>query len=566
MSDSLSPLSPNHSTEEAPTAEEMPTAEETVRVEKAALAEASIAEAVEETPTGPVAVLNADTQAPILEMRGIVKRFGGVTALGGVSLSLSPAEIVAVIGENGAGKSTLMKTLGGVHQPDEGQIFIDGQPAVIRSVSDATKYGIAFIHQELNVLDNLDVAANVYLGREPRTGGFLNLIDRNQIREKTQGYLTQLGLHFSPDTPLTRLSLAEQQMVEIAKALSLDARILIMDEPTSSLTLKETARLLQVTKDLRAKGVAILYISHRLGEIIEIADRVVALRDGQNAGGLRREEITHERMVSLMVGRDLERMKVPHKETQGEDYLRVDNLKTPRYPNSEVSFAVRTGEILGFAGLVGAGRSEVAQAIFGVEPALSGTVRLGESEPLVIRSAKAAIGHGIYLIPEDRRKSGLILEWPIRDNISLPAIKRNATAGWLINGGSEQSVAEEQSQALQIKTPSVSVPAGNLSGGNQQKVVLGKWLSMGPRALIFDEPTRGIDVGAKAEIYKLMRALADEGVAIMMISSDMEEVLNVSDRIAVMCEGALTGFLTREEASEEAIMSLAVARSHEAVD
>ena len=561
MSDSLSPLSP----------EETPTAQETVRVEKMAVESAAVdAVAVEnsgsnELPTGPISVLNADTQAPVLEMRGIVKRFGGVTALGGVSLSLSPGEIVAVIGENGAGKSTLMKTLGGVHQPDEGEITIDGQPRTIRSVSDATGYGIAFIHQELNVLDNLDVGANVYLGREPRIGGPLNLIDRGAIRRQTQVYLQQLGLDFSPDTPLTNLSLAEQQMVEIAKALSLDARILIMDEPTSSLTLKETARLLEVTKDLRAKGVAILYISHRLGEIIDIADRVVALRDGENAGGLRREEITHDRMVSLMVGRDLERMKVPHKEEQGEDYLCIEKLRTPRYPDSEVTFAVRTGEILGFAGLVGAGRTEVAEAIFGVDPALSGTIRLGDSEPLVIRSAKAAIGHGIYLIPEDRRKSGLILEWPIRDNISLPAIKRNASGGWLLNGATEQSVAEEQAQSLQIKTPSVSVPAGNLSGGNQQKVVLGKWLSMGPRALIFDEPTRGIDVGAKAEIYKLMRALADEGVAIMMISSDMEEVLNVSDRIAVMCEGDVTGFLTRAEASEEAIMNLAVAKSKELV-
>jgi ribose transport system ATP-binding protein len=499
-------------------------------------------------------------------MQNISKRFGGVQALKGVSLDVGRGEIVALIGENGAGKSTLMKVLGGVHQPDAGEIFVEEKPVAIGGVKDALALGIAFIHQELNVLDNLDVAANVFLGREPKKGGVLSLVDGAKMRAETQQYLDQLGLMFSPDTPLASLSIAEQQMVEIAKALSTQARLIIMDEPTSSLTLQETARLLQVCKELRERGVAIIYISHRLGEILQIADRVVALRDGANAGVLARDEITHDRMVSLMVGRDLQREKMEHTQSSEPDYVRVERLRTPRYPQHRISFNVGRGEILGFAGLVGAGRSEVAQAIFGVEPALEGKVTIG-GEVLAIQTPRDAIGHGIYLVPEDRRHTGLILDWPIKDNISLPSLERSATGGLLrlVNSKTETQVAEREKAALLIKTPSVETRAGDLSGGNQQKVVLAKWLSLEPKLMIFDEPTRGIDVGAKAEIYKLMRALAEKGVAVMMISSDMEEVLSVSDRIAVMCEGQLTGILSHAEASEEAIMHLAVARSHEAV-
>ena len=498
-------------------------------------------------------------------MQDISKRFGGVQALSGVSLEVGRGEIVALIGENGAGKSTLMKVLGGVHQPDEGEIFVEDQRAAIGGVKDALALGIAFIHQELNVLDNLDVAANVFLGREPKKGGVLGLVDGAKLRAETQQYLDQLGLMFSPDTPLAALSIAEQQMVEIAKALSTQARLIIMDEPTSSLTLQETARLLKVCKDLRERGVAIIYISHRLGEILQIADRVVALRDGANAGVLSREEVTHYRMVSLMVGRDLERTKMPHAQSSEPEYVRIEGLRTPRYPQHRVSFNVGRGEILGFAGLVGAGRSEIAQAIFGVEPALAGTITIGD-EVLAIRTPRDAIAHGIYLVPEDRRHTGLILDWPIKDNISLPSLRRYATGGVLqiVNEKGEAEIAEREKVALLIKAPSVETRAGDLSGGNQQKVVLAKWLSLEPRLMIFDEPTRGIDVGAKAEIYKLMRVLAGKGVAVMMISSDMEEVLGVSDRVAVMCEGQLTGLLSHNEASEEAIMHLAVARSHEA--
>jgi ribose transport system ATP-binding protein len=491
---------------------------------------------------------------PILEMQKISKRFPGVIALDAVDFEVFPSETVALAGENGAGKSTLMKILGGVYQPDEGAIRINGNDTAIHSVSDASAAGIGFVHQELNVLDNLTVAENVFLGREPRAFGFL--VDRARINADTQVYLKRLGLDISPKTPLRELSIAQQQMVEIAKALSLNARILIMDEPTSSLTLTETETLLEVIKDLRADGVSIIYISHRLGEIKEIADRVVVLRDGKNAGNLAREEINHDSIVKLMVGRDINRFHKPTTAKETEPFAEIQDLRTRRYPNRAISFTVHKGEILGFAGLVGAGRSEAAQAIFGVDAPVSGTISLGGT-PTKISSARDAINSGIYLIPEDRRHSGLILDVPIRENITLAALSRYASAG-LINSDAETKTAKEMCEKLNVKTPSVETKAANLSGGNQQKVVLAKWLSLNPRLLIFDEPTRGIDVGAKAEIYQLMRSLAENGVAIIMISSDMEEVLGESDRIAVMHEGAITGILERNEASEEAIMKLAV--------
>jgi ribose transport system ATP-binding protein len=467
-----------------------------------------------------------------------------------------PGEIVALIGENGAGKSTLMKVLGGVHQPDEGSIEVGGKPVAIRGVKDAIAAGIGFIHQELNVLDNIDVAGNVFLGREPLVGGPLRLIDSKRMRCDARPFLERLGLAIDGGTPLSRLSLAQRQMVEIAKALSLDAKILIMDEPTSSLTLTETERLIEVAKDLRAHGVSVIYISHRLGEVRELADRVVALRDGANAGGLSKAEITHDAMVRLMVGRDIAREK-PAEAVEGRPVrLSVSGLRTARYPNQAVSFDVRAGEILGFAGLVGAGRSEVAQAVFGVDRMLAGTLTL-DGEPLSVKSAADAIAKGVYLAPEDRKKSGLIVDMAIGQNITLPAMPRYSACG-LIRGGAERAAAEKASRALNVKTPSVDFLAKNLSGGNQQKVVLAKWLSLSPKVLIFDEPTRGIDVGAKAEIYELMRGLAGEGVAILMVSSDMEEVLGLSDRVAVMHEGRITGILPGSEADEESVMRLAV--------
>jgi ribose transport system ATP-binding protein len=503
-------------------------------------------------------MLSAGNTAPLLELKGITKRFPGVLALSDVSFSVGQAEVVALIGENGAGKSTLMKTLGGVHQPDEGEIFFDGKKVTIAIVADAIGLGIGFVHQELNVLDNLDVAANIFMGREPLVGGPLRLVNQRKMWADSEAYLKRLGLLISPKKLLSELSIAQQQMVEIAKALSQNARVIIMDEPTSSLTLAETDRLLATIRELRASGVSVIYISHRLGEVEQIADRAVVLRDGRNAGELTHGQIRHENMVALMVGRKLEDLFVQGKGVQEDGYFQVEGLRTSYRPHHRVSFEVAKGEILGFAGLVGAGRSEMAQAIFGVEPPLEGTVRLGRRE-VKIRNAREAINAGIYLVPEDRRHTGLITGMTVRENITLPGLKRYSR-GMLISPAREEEVSKREVATLRVKTPSIETRAMNLSGGNQQKVVLGKWLSLEPKVIIFDEPTRGIDVGAKAEIYRLMRELADRGVIVIMISSDMEEVLGVSDRIAVMHEGDITGILVRERFSEKAIMSLATGR------
>jgi ribose transport system ATP-binding protein len=495
--------------------------------------------------------------SPLLEMRGIGKRFPGVVALDNVSIQVGAGEVVALCGENGAGKSTLMKILGGVYQPDAGEILVDGQPVKISNVNDAMRLGIAFIHQELNVLDNLDVAANVFLGREPVKGPF-RLIDRKRIYADTEPYLKRLGLNVSSNTPLSRLSIAQKQMVEIAKALSLNARIIIMDEPTSSLTLSETNRLLELVCELSAQKVSVIYISHRLGEIEHCADRVVVLRDGKNAGQLSHDEIAHDRIVSLMVGRDIKSFYVESQAARTAGFFKVRNACSSRYPGKQVSFDAGRGEILGFAGLVGAGRSEIAKAIVGLDPHGRGEVTLG-GEPAKIGAARDAINRGIYLVPEDRRGEGLITRMSVSENISLPSLRRFASFG-LIRKGGERKQADEQIKSLGIKTPGAGALVLNLSGGNQQKVVLGKWLAMNPKVMILDEPTRGIDVGAKAEIYRLMRALAAQGAVILMISSDMEEILHVSDRVAVMHEGEITGVLERADCTEENIMQLAVGK------
>src|SRR5579862_246464 len=495
------------------------------------------------------------SKGALLELQAVSKRFAGVVALSDVALEIHPGEIVALIGENGAGKSTLMKILGGVHQPTEGVILVDGKQSAIRSVNDALGFGIGFIHQELNVLDNVDVAGNIFLGREPVWGGPLRLIDEGKIHREAKKYLDRLGMRIPTGALLRDLPIAYQQMVEIAKALSSNTRILLMDEPTSSLTLSETERLLSLTKELRASGVSIIYISHRLSEVKEIADRVVALRDGRNAGGLSREEISHDAMVKLMVGRDLAyRQPQPAKETRPR--LEIRGLRTQRYPKQEISFDIRAGEIVGFAGLVGAGRTEAAQAIFGADKPVAGTIRI-DGQDLKITSPLDAIAHGIYLIPEDRRKTGLITSMPIRENTTLASMERYSTGG-LIQFGAERTASERYCKEFRVKCSSIEQPVKNLSGGNQQKVILAKWLSLAPRLLIFDEPTRGIDVGAKAEIYDLMRKLAESGVAILMISSDMEEVLGESQRVVVMHEGAIAGSLDREHCTEQAIMNLAV--------
>src|SRR5215813_330138 len=404
---------------------------------------------------------------PLLDMRGISKRFPAVVALNNVSLEARTGEVVALVAENGAGKSTLMKILGGIYQPDAGEIRIDGAPVTIHSVNDSMRLGIGFIHQELNVLPNLDVAANVFLGREPRFGGFLNLIDQRRIEAETEKLLKRLCVDVAPRAQVGDLSIAHRQMIEIAKALSLDTRLLIMDEPTSSLTLAETNRLLEVVKELRAQGVSVIYISHRLGEVTEIADRVVVLRDGANAGTLDRSEMNHDRIVQLMVGRDLQHIHTPKTDSIQPDYLVVENLRTSRYPDKPVSFSVGRGEILGVAGLVGAGRTEIAQALFGVERALGGRSLL-DGEELKISSPQEAISKGFCLIPEDRRNLGLITNWSVRDNITLATLTSYARGG-LVDFAAENKAAVEMSSKLRVKTPSVESPVSQLSGGNQQK-------------------------------------------------------------------------------------------------
>lgn len=422
-------------------------------------------------------------------------------------------------------------------------------------MNDATAFGIGFIHQELNVVDNVDIAGNIYLGREPLTAGPLKLIDRKKIHADAMTYMRRLGITAPKTTLIRDLPIAYQQMVEIAKALSMQTRILLMDEPTSSLTLSETEILLKITKELRESGVSIVYISHRLSEILQIADRVVALRDGKNAGKLTREEISHEAMVKLMVGRDILYRK-PSETPGGDTCLEVRDLRTQRYPERKVSFSVKRGEIVGFAGLVGAGRSEVAQAIFGVDRRVGGEIIMS-GKALPGGQPRVAISEGIYLVPEDRRHTGLVTSMTIRENITLPALERVSSGGF-INGARELEESERLSKEMRVKCSSVEQRVATLSGGNQQKVVLAKWMALKPKLLIFDEPTRGIDVGAKAEIYDLMRKLAENGVAVMMISSDMEEVLGESQRVVVMHEGSIAGFLDRAECSEQAIMRLAV--------
>ncbi len=499
-----------------------------------------------------------ENKTPILEMIGVSKRFPGVVALDNVSLTVDTGEILALIGENGAGKSTLMKILGGAISRDSGAVRIDGKPVEIRSPREASALGIEFIHQELSVLDNLDVAANIFLRREATKGGFLKLVDRRRLYFEADALLRKLGLDLSSRTPVSRLSIAQQQLVEIARAISTGARIIIMDEPTSSLSLTETNRLLEIVKDLKAHNVSIIYISHRLHEVEEIADRAVVLRDGRNAGALDRGEINRDKMIRLMVGRDLKEMFTGngHKvDGENGEWFAVERLRTQRYPNQTISFNVGRGEVLGIAGLVGAGRSEMAKTIFGVDEAVEGKMKLN-GQALQFTSPRDAISHGVYLVPEDRRSCGLVVEFNVRENISLPNLDYYSTAK-IINSAKETKAANSAIKSINIKTPTPEMRAANLSGGNQQKVVLARWLSFSPKVIIFDEPTRGIDVGAKAEIYALIRKLASEGVSVIVISSEMEEVLGISDRIAVMHEGRITGILERPQFSEEAVMHLA---------
>ncbi len=489
---------------------------------------------------------------PVLEVRHVGKQFQSVRALDDVSLGILAGEVLAVLGENGAGKSTLMKILAGVQSPSTGEIFVDGQLVVFANVEQALQAGISLIHQELNLASNLSVGANIFLGREPRRFG---LIDNCRIERDATKYLEMVGLDVSPRTIVGRLSIGKQQLVEIAKALSTQARVLIMDEPTSSLSQHETETLFGVVKNLRAQGVSVIYISHRLREVEELADRVVVLRDGCFVGQILRDEIRHDAMVSMMVGRDVSKFYHRTAHSTGDEVLRVEQLRTPAYPAHAISFSVRAGEIVGVAGLVGAGRSELLTTLFGVTPAVGGSMKT-ESLARPPRTAREAIEAGIVLVPEDRRLAGLVLGMSVKQNLSLATLRREMRGGFL-NREAENRVCEEMTQQLRIKSAGGDQIVQVLSGGNQQKVVLGKWLATEPRLLLMDEPTRGIDVGAKEEIYRLMHELAGRGVAIVFVSSEMEEIFGLSDRALVMHEGRIAGGLDRAEISEDAVMQLA---------
>ena len=492
----------------------------------------------------------------ILEARAVDFSYDdGTRALDQASLVVKRQEILAILGANGAGKSTLMKVLGGAIAPDEGEIVIDGQSAASLTPSAALARGIAFVHQELNPFSNLDVAGNVLLGRELRSRPF-GFIDHAAMADRVRPLLDMLGARFQPSTPASELSLADQQLMEIAKALSTNVRLLILDEPTSSLTLAETRRLLDVIRRLRADGVAILFITHRLAEVEEVADRVVALRDGHNAGELPKGGITRDAMVRLMIGRDVKQFYTPPTTKEGSVVLKTQRLRTRTYPDVSVDLDVRSGEILGLAGLVGAGRTELARAMFGIDPVEAGHVEV-DGRPIAAGSVPAAIAAGICLVPEDRKSEGLFLDFSLAENIALPSLSQIATAGF-VDHKAELAMADRFRTRLSIRALRLDRPVGELSGGNQQKVVLAKWLGLKPRVIILDEPTRGIDVGAKAEVYRLMRDLAEAGAAVLMISSDMEEVIGVSTRVAVMRRGAIAGVLSRSELSEEAILRLAV--------
>jgi ribose transport system ATP-binding protein len=497
--------------------------------------------------------------APLLQVSSVSKRFPGVLALQDVSLALGRGEVLAVVGENGAGKSTLMKILAGVQTPDAGEILLDGTKVQIDSVRAAQRLGVALIHQELNLADNLTVSANIFLGREPRRGWFIRQTD---TETGSTAVLRQVGLDVSPRALVSTLSLGRQQLVEIAKALSARARVIIMDEPTSSLSQHEAENLFRVIKELRAGGVSIIYISHRLGEVKELADRVVVLRDGRNAGELAREDITHDNMIRLMVGRNFQAGQSRRRAAaSAHPALEVRGLRTRAHPGHAINLVVQPGEIVGLAGLVGAGRTEVLLALFGIEPAVAGEILLRGIAQNSFPNPRAAIQAGLALVPEDRKLQGVLLEMSVRENLSLAALRRDARSGGFLDRAAELAIADEMVAKLAVKTPSQQQWVQLLSGGNQQKIVLGKWLALRPRVLLLDEPTRGIDVGAKQEIYRLMEELADAGVAILFVSSEMEEVLRMSDRALVMHEGRITGELRREELSEEAVMQLATGRT-----
>lgn len=486
---------------------------------------------------------------PIVELSGIAKHFGGVQALRGVDLRLFPGEVHALVGENGAGKSTLVKILAGIHRPDAGTMKVGGEVVELRSPTQAQALGIAVVQQEPMLFPDLDVAENVFMGRHPRDR--FGRVDWKRMHREVDQLLTPLDVSLSSHTPVQGLSIAEQQLVEIAKALSLHARVLVLDEPTAALSSHEVDELFAIVKRLRERGVAVLFVSHRLDEVFAIADRLTVFRDGTHIITAPVSEMNTEEIIKHMVGRELSNLYPKGEAEIGEVVLEVRHLTRPGV-FAEVSFQLRRGEILGFAGLVGAGRTEVARVLFGIDRAESGEIWL-KGKKVRIRSPQHALDNGIAYVPEDRHQYGLVMNFSIVSNVTLPILQQVSRLG-LLDPRREQKIAGGYSSQLHIRSSGVEQLVNALSGGNQQKVVLGKWLATNPSVLILDEPTRGIDVGAKAEVHRIISDLAVGGLAIILISSELPEVLAMADRVMVLHEGRVTGTFTRSEATQERVM------------
>ncbi|MBB4144172.1 sugar ABC transporter ATP-binding protein [Rhizobium rhizoryzae] len=499
---------------------------------------------------------NTSDTVPLISVEAIHKSFPGVKALVNARFDLRPGEVHALMGENGAGKSTLMKIMTGIYQPDAGEIHISGQKVNLSDPRAAQALGISIIHQELFLMNHLTAAQNIYIGREPRKG-FGVFVDEAKMRADTAALFARMKVDLDPDVEVGTLTVARQQLVEIAKALSFNSRILIMDEPTSAINDKEVEHLFAIINDLKAHGVGIIYITHKMDEVKRIADRVTVMRDGQYIDTLPAATTDMSRIISLMVGREL--ADATRATGQGGDVvLDVKNLNRGRAIRN-VSFSLRKGEILGFAGLMGAGRTEVARAIFGADPIDSGEISI-HGVTQAIRSPQDAVRLGLAYLSEDRKHYGLVTSMTVGDNVTMSSWPRFTRSRVFMNDARMSAAANDYIQKLRIKTPSVDQETRLLSGGNQQKIVISKWLLRDCDILIFDEPTRGIDIGAKAEIYKLLQSLADQGKAIIVISSELPEVLRLSHRILVMCEGRITGELTGRDATQESIMTLATQR------
>ena len=494
----------------------------------------------------------------ILEMKDISKSFPGVKALDHVSLNVRPGTVHALMGENGAGKSTLMKCLFGIYKRDEGTVIFNGEEVNFKDTNDALHRGIAMVHQELQPIPDRSIAENIFCGRYPMKGfGPLKIVDHETMYQETAKHLKEVGLNFNPKEKLSTLSVSQMQSVEIAKAVSVNAKIVIMDEPTSSLTEKEVDALFEIIAKLKAKGVSIIYISHKMEEILKISDEVTIMRDGTYVGTWPSSELTTDLIIQRMVGRELTNRYPPRTNVPGETVLKVENF-TSINPRSfkDVSFELKRGEILGIGGLVGAQRTELMEAIFGVRTAISGKV-IYKGEEINISRPRDAIKKGIALLTEDRRATGIFGVLSISENVGIASLDKYIDYGVMINDGKLEKVVNENIQKMNIKTPSTKTQIQSLSGGNQQKVIIGRWLANDPDILILDEPTRGIDVGAKYEIYTIIAELAQQGKAVVMISSEMPELIGMSDRIMVMCEGRVSGFVDGKTTNQEEIMALA---------